>query len=208
MKTKDRILDISLQLFNNKGVTTVSSKHISEEMGISYGNLCYHFPRKDDIILRLYLNMQEELDFQFQVVKQEIYGFDFMLGSLRNVLGTLLKYKFIYLDFTRITRQFDEVKRHAVIQFENRRRMLREMLDFLMEQGYLREDPVEGHYDRLIHVIQMMLNFWIADAETFYKGEEDGKVRYYLELFYSFMRSSLTQKGLDAFQAAYQKRRQ
>ena len=82
------------------------------------------------------------------------------------------------------------------------------MIDFLMEKDYLRRDPVDGHYDRLIHVIQLMLNFWIADAETFYKGEEEGKVRYYLELFYSFMRSSLTQKGLDAFQQAYQKRRQ
>ena len=208
MKTKERILEISLQLFNNKGVTTVSSKHISEEMGISYGNLCYHFPKKADIILRLYLNMQEELDAQFQVIREEIYGFDFMLGSLRDVLQTLLKYKFIYLDFTRITRQFEEVKRHGVIQFENRRKMLREMIDFLMEKDYLRKDPVDGHYDRLIHVIQLMLNFWIADAETFYKEEEEGKVRYYLELFYSFMRSSLTQKGLDAFQQAYQKRRQ
>jgi len=207
MKTKERILEVALQLFNNKGVTTVSSKHISEDMGISYGNLCYHFPKKSDIILKLYIRMQEELDIHFQVLSREIYGFDFMLGSLRDVLETLLKYKFIYLDYTRLTREFEEVKRHAIIQIENRRKMLREIIDFLLSKGYLREDPVLGHYDRLIHVIQLMLNFWIADAETFYRGEEDGKVRYYLELFYSFMRSSLTQKGLEAFQEAYQQKK-
>jgi AcrR family transcriptional regulator len=207
MKTKERILEVALSLFNDRGVSAVSSKHISDEMGISYGNLCYHFPKKDDIILRLYLNMQEELDRHFRVMQQEIYGFDFMVGSLRDILETLLKYKFVYLGFTRITRQFDEVRRHAMMQFENRRRMLRDMIDFLLGKGYLHAEHVEGHYDRLIHLMQFMLNFWIGDSETFYKGEDDGKVRYYLELFYSFMRPSLTQKGIDAFNEAYLRRK-
>lgn len=200
MKTKERILEVALRLFNERGVTAVSSKHISDDMGISYGNLCYHFPKKDDIILRLYLNMQEELDKHFQVMKEEIYGFDFMVGSLRDILETFLRYKFIYLGFTRITRRFEEVRRHAVMQFERRRRMLREMLDFLIEGGFLKEPIVEGDYDRYVHLMQFMLNFWIADSETFYQGKEEDKIRYYLELFYSFMRSCLTQKGVQAFE--------
>ncbi len=203
MKTKERILSVALQLFNERGVTAVSSKHVSDEMGISYGNLCYHFPKKDDIILRLYLNMQEELDQHFQKMKEEVYGFDFMVGSLKEILETLLRYKFIYLGFTRITRHFAEVRRHAGMQFERRRRMLEEMLDFLIQEGYLRPPIVEGDYGRYIHLMQFMLNFWIADSETFYQGKEEDKVRYYLELFYSFMRNCLTQKGIEAFNLAY-----
>ena len=193
-------MDTALRLFNERGVTAVSSKHISDEMGISYGNLCYHFPKKDDIILRLYLNMQEELDEYFDSMKEEVFGFDFMVGSLRDILETFLKYKFIFLGFTRITRRFEELRRHAVMQFERRRRMLQEMLDFLIREGFLKPPIVEGDYDRYIHLMQFMLNFWIADAETFYQGREEDKVRYYLELFYSFMRACLTQKGVEAFE--------
>ena len=62
MKTRDKILETARELFNNDGVSTVSSRNISDAMNISYGNLCYHFPKKDDIIMQLYASMQTELD--------------------------------------------------------------------------------------------------------------------------------------------------
>jgi AcrR family transcriptional regulator len=201
--TKDKILDVALRLFNDKGISAVSSKHVSEELGISYGNLCYHFPRKDDIIIRLYMNMQEELDVQFKNMKQEIHSFRFMAASLKQMLEILLKYKFIYLGFTKISRSFEEVKRHLNMQFEARRKLLREILDFLIAEGYMRYERVPGHYDKLIHTMLLLQHAWIADAEVFFKGSEEEKIAYYLELFYSFIRSSLTQKGVDAFNEVY-----
>lgn len=198
-KTRERILETALQLFNEKGIGVVSSKHVSDEMGISYGNLCYHFPKKDDIILQLYLNMQTELDEQFQQIQQEIFGFDFMVKSLQALLRTVYKYKFIYLDITIMTRRSEEIKRHAVRQVEQRRKLLRGIVDFLIHEGYAKFEKIEGHYDKIVHIMLILLNSWIADSETFYKGPEDEKLSYYLDLFYSFMRPSLTKKGIEAF---------
>ncbi|WP_421864288.1 TetR/AcrR family transcriptional regulator [Parvibaculum sp.] len=49
-KTKDRILATSLRLFNENGYDAVTTAKISEEVGISEGNLWYHFRTKRDLV--------------------------------------------------------------------------------------------------------------------------------------------------------------
>ena len=54
MKTKDRILDAALELFNEKGTTEISTHHIAAKCGISPGNLYYHFSNKEEIIRAIF----------------------------------------------------------------------------------------------------------------------------------------------------------
>jgi AcrR family transcriptional regulator len=54
MSTRDRILDAALELFNDQGTAAVSTNHIAATIGISPGNLYYHFRNKEDIINALF----------------------------------------------------------------------------------------------------------------------------------------------------------
>jgi AcrR family transcriptional regulator len=49
--TKQRIVDTAERLFNESGTGAVSTNHIAAAMGISPGNLYYHFGNKDEIVL-------------------------------------------------------------------------------------------------------------------------------------------------------------
>ncbi|MEO7335054.1 MAG: TetR/AcrR family transcriptional regulator, partial [Caldimonas sp.] len=53
-RTAERILEATLALFNRFGEPNVSTTAISAELGISPGNLYYHYPAKDELINKLF----------------------------------------------------------------------------------------------------------------------------------------------------------
>ena len=59
--TYTRIIDASLTLFNEEGERNISTNHIAAHLGISPGNLYYHFRNKDEIIVQLFKRYSEAL---------------------------------------------------------------------------------------------------------------------------------------------------
>jgi AcrR family transcriptional regulator len=57
--TRDRILDIALDLFIEKGVDKSSLREIAEQLGYSKAAIYYHFASKDDILMALHLRLHE-----------------------------------------------------------------------------------------------------------------------------------------------------
>lgn len=63
INTRQRILKTAMMLFNEKGTRAVTTNHIAAAMGISPGNLYYHFRSREDII-RAILDLMDERGFE------------------------------------------------------------------------------------------------------------------------------------------------
>ena len=59
--TRERILDASRRLFNDKGYAATTLAEIAASIGIAQGNLTYHFPTKRELVAELEKRMTRQL---------------------------------------------------------------------------------------------------------------------------------------------------
>ncbi len=59
VNTRERILDVALDLFIQQGFDGTSLREIAEQLGVTKAALYYHFESKDDILMALHLRLHQ-----------------------------------------------------------------------------------------------------------------------------------------------------
>lgn len=201
MDTKKRILDAALELFNEKGTGTITVRHIATRVGISHGNLCYHFPTLNNIITRLYFNLADELDAEF--LKAQKKGQAVQIGSVgRTLFDLLYKYRFLMLDFVDVMRRIPEIKKHYRKLQERRKLEFLQIFENLVKADMMKKELYPGFFNELITNMTIVGDAWIAHAEILYSGKEKDKLDFYYRVASSLITPLLTEKGLAAFSSS------
>jgi len=97
-KTRERIVQHSLELFNQHGERSVSTNHIAAHMEISPGNLYYHFANKQEIISVLFDQYQAQLDGFLRPPAGRLATVEDKRFYLRAVLAAMWSYRFLHRD--------------------------------------------------------------------------------------------------------------
>ncbi|MFQ3256514.1 MAG: hypothetical protein ACI9W7_000977 [Porticoccaceae bacterium] len=199
MKTNEKIRNQALILFNDKGVDQVSSLEISQALKISYGNLTYHYKKKDDIVLALYSQMQQELNTAINRLVQCIFEETFYLKLVNEIFEIIWDYRFIYLNINSLMNQFEFIAESEKSYSATRIKILNRAKKYLIQEGYLKPEA-NNNYESLIQNLNMILYGWITDAKLFYEGDEAKKIEVYVSLFYNVALTHITEKGRKRYQ--------
>ena len=100
MKTRDRILETALQLFNEQGEPNVSTLEIATEMGISPGNLYYHFHNKEEIVNALFGEFEQEMAHLLDTITPPLNEAEDIWFFLHLMFELIWKYRFFYYDIS------------------------------------------------------------------------------------------------------------
>ncbi|MCU4330408.1 TetR/AcrR family transcriptional regulator [Acinetobacter pittii] len=111
LKTKDRILQISLQLFNERGERSVTTNHIAAELGISPGNLYYHFRNKHEIIKELMYQYQVETLDMLSLPEDRSLTTNDKINYFQVLSGQLWSYRFIHRDVYHLVESNEDFKK-------------------------------------------------------------------------------------------------
>jgi len=97
MKTRDKIIQASITLFNEQGERNVTTNHIAAHLSISPGNLYYHFRNKEDIILSIYEEFAKNLlEDAFPLPFSDMKPLESILVYMDAVFQAMSKYHFFY----------------------------------------------------------------------------------------------------------------
>ena len=202
MTTKEKILAAALQLFNEKGYESVTTRHVAGAAGMSHGNLCYHFARREELVKGLFNQLVQELDAEIGQTQQNQLTLTQLLLSLYRTYRVQLKYKFLLLDFVKILREIPEIQQHFREIFSRRKQEMAFVLQTLQAQKILKPEPIPGHYNQLLLQFYALSDFWISEAELLYEGPETEKPAFYARLVFDLLVPHFTSQGLKAYEVA------
>ena len=101
-RTRERIVETALALFNRFGEPHVTTADIADEMEISPGNLYYHFRNKDDIIAELFAAFERRLDEVFALPERRGASVEDLWFLLHLLFEAMWDYRFLFRDLDEI----------------------------------------------------------------------------------------------------------
>ncbi|MDM0079555.1 TetR/AcrR family transcriptional regulator [Variovorax sp. J31P179] len=110
--TRDRILLTSLALFNAEGLAAVSTHKIAAEMGISPGNLHYHFKAKQLIVERLFMRFEQRLGL-LNGSTTAVAAIDDLWLALHLRFEAIDEYRFVYRDMAFLAAEYPALGQRA-----------------------------------------------------------------------------------------------
>src|SRR6266403_3744223 len=101
-RTRERIVETSLVMFNRLGEPNVTTADIADEMGISPGNLYYHFRNKDEIIGELFATLERRLDALLDPRVRGVVNVEDLWLFLHLLFEAMWEFRFLYRDLDEI----------------------------------------------------------------------------------------------------------
>lgn len=198
-KTKERILDTSLALFNSDGLSRVTLRTIANKMGISQGNLSYHYKKRDEIIEALYFQLVRNIDENIDNQKEQESPFHILVNVSETILFNFFEYRFFLLDFVQIMREHEVIRKHYLQLSIQREQQFESLFGLLVSSGMMREEILPNEYAYLYKRFQILGDFWISNAEVMLPKITKKTVLQYSEILSQAVFPYLTEKGRDVY---------
>ncbi|NRD72050.1 TetR/AcrR family transcriptional regulator [Shewanella sp. VB17] len=164
MKTRDKIIYASLALFNEQGERNITTNHVAAHLGISPGNLYYHFRNKEDIIRSIFSLYQHHLETSFQLYQNEPATIDLLISYFDAMFYAMWEFRFMYANLTDILNRDSQLKSLYLITQEQVLKRCCHILSKLKQDEFLSID--EKDIPPLAETIRMIICFWIGYKQT------------------------------------------
>ncbi|MDP2124171.1 MAG: TetR/AcrR family transcriptional regulator [Parvibaculum sp.] len=157
-KTKDRILAASLRLFNENGYDAVTTARISEEVGISEGNLWYHFRTKRDLVRAHQLALFVLIDKRLAIASTPETVLESYVLFNRMVFEEVWTYQFLYRDQAEYGRTSPELEDRVHRIYETTTTMLVRFFRHMIAAKHL--DMPDDELTALADNVWMVIRYW------------------------------------------------
>lgn len=197
MKTRDRIISVVINAFNEKSYHAFSLTELAHICGMSRGNLAYHYKYKEDILDDISVKMVKDIK-RFQKKRLNFPAFFNLSLDIRTCRFLQSKYLFIFRDMS--------VLEHAsikdVMTHWSKKAIKSNLSTFAygIESGHVKKEAYEGLYYNLSMNAWLLTYYWVAQESVRELGKEQVE-----KVVWSAIYPHFTEKGMQAFEDYYGK---
>ncbi len=158
-RTAERILDVTLELFNRFGEPNVSTTLISAELHISTGNLYYHYPAKDLLVDRLFDRYEAALTTLLKAADdvrdvEDAWLFFHMMFEL------IWQYRFLYRDLNDLLSKNRRVETHFQYVLKEKTQAVQNVLAGLARNNAVRLTDAEA--ESVATAMVVVSTYWLS----------------------------------------------
>lgn len=202
MIKKGHILQKALELFNEKGYPEVGVRELARMLGISPGNLSYHFSKKEDLLIALLEQFsQQNSSFYEHYLTLPPTNAHF-LELMSKVFDSQYDYRGVYIGNQVVQAELQARDRFNYQAIAARRvATFQQIFAGLHAAGHLSVSDEDNAF--LVSYVTLFGRFWISEATLFNKSPDKRRtIRHYLLLFARQLSLFATEEGqgsIDAF---------
>lgn len=159
-RTRERILELSLHLFNEFGEPNITTTVIAEEMNISPGNLYYHFRNKDDIVNSLFAQFEAEIGAMLAISANRRSNIEEVWLNLQRMFELVWQYRFFYRDLNDLLSRNRVLELHFKQILAHKIKVAQQLCQGLCNDGVLEANEVE--IDTLATNMVVVATYWLS----------------------------------------------
>jgi AcrR family transcriptional regulator len=158
-RTAERIQEVTLELFNRFGEPNVSTTLISAELGISPGNLYYHYPAKDELINALFERYERALN-ELLNASDGVRNVEDAWFFMHSLFETIWAYRFLYRDLNDLLSKNRLLETRFQAVLKNKSRAIRALLTGMSRSGAVNIDTRE--VEPTAQCMVVLLTYWLS----------------------------------------------
>jgi len=163
--TKSRILDAALALFNEQGTGTVTTNHIAEALGMSPGNLYYHYRNKAEIVRALFDRITAEWATNYAVPPATMPNLAMMEAMVAGNFAIQARYRFFFRDLTLLLNADPDLAAAYRASREAGIGNTKFLISLFVESGIVAVLDTEA-LDDLAQLLWLVGDFWLVFKDT------------------------------------------
>ena len=157
-RTAQRILETALEMFTRFGEPNVSTTAISAELGISPGNLYYHYPAKDELVNALFERHQQALA-PLLAAGTEVRDVEDAWFFMHSLFEGLWEHRFLYRNLNDLLSRNRQLESQLQSLIQKLIGALKDLLGALRHQGL---NMKAGDVPPTATSMVVLLTYWLS----------------------------------------------
>lgn len=168
-------------------------------MGISHGNLNYHFKKREELLEALYFEMAGVFDERVKNIEIARINLRHIFDESLESMLRMAEYRFIWTDLSQLLRENSKIREHFISVRRKREMGYHFVFQKLLADNLMRKEQFPDEYKHLINRLMSYSDSWLSSLDIYEIPVDQDIINKQHKIFFEMFYPYLTEYGLSEY---------